>query len=90
MNNYVNECLLNSIVGLGKAIECLNTQQQKTDKLLKASIKANYKSSTTEGKKRFASELLNEYGSQKEVACILGLSGGRISQLIKYLKQNGR
>ena len=89
-DNDVNKYLVNSMVGLGKALEVLNTQQQQTDKLLKASIKANYQASTKEGKKRFASELVKEYGSKKEVASILDLSPSRISQLTKLPKRNGR
>ena len=89
-NNDIDKYLVDSMVGLGKALEVLNTRQQQTDKLLKASIKANYQSCTTEGKKRFASELVKEYGSKAEVASILNLSRSRITQLTTCPKRNGR
>ena len=82
--------IIGAMVDLGKAIEVINDRQKESDKLLKASIKANYQASTTEGKKRYARELVKEYGSQTKVAEILGVSPSRISQLNKSPKKNGK
>ncbi len=78
------------MVGLGKALEVINEKQKEQEKLLTASIKANYQASTKEGKKRYARELIQEYGNQTRVAKILGVSRSRISQLNKSPKKNGK
>jgi len=90
IKNSPDTYLSEAMVGLGKALEVINERQKEQEKLLKASIKANYQASTKEGKKRYARELVQEYGNQKEVAGILGLTQPRISQLTKSPKRNGK
>ncbi|SFV66607.1 hypothetical protein MNB_SV-3-1144 [hydrothermal vent metagenome] len=90
IDNNVAGHLADSMVGLGKALEVIDSRQNEQEKLLKASIKANYQAGTKEGKKRYAAELVKEYGSKAKVATILGLSRARITQLTKSPKKNGK
>ncbi|WP_445005154.1 hypothetical protein [Halomonas mongoliensis] len=54
--------------------------------------RATYKGLTSSGKARYAAALVDEMGSQAEVARTLKLTPGRINQLVKSHKnrQNGK
>ncbi|MEY8239278.1 MAG: hypothetical protein RPT25_02970 [Cycloclasticus sp.] len=56
----------------------------------RAVAQATYKGHTANGKARFADDLANSMGSNKVAAEYLGFSEGRMSQLRKDAKKNGK
>lgn len=73
-------------VGLGTAAQAIRKQAEVTQ----AVAKATYNGHTANGKARFADDLATSFGSNKAAADYLGLSEGRISQLRKTARQNGK
>lgn len=73
-------------VGLASAAQAIRREADVT----RAVAKATYKGHTANGKARFADDLANSLGSNKAAAEYLDLSEGRISQLRKNAKKNGK
>jgi CRP-like cAMP-binding protein len=82
-----------------QAMEELQAEQQRLrDEQVRMAIQsrgvtvANYKAHTASGKARMASELVQVFGSQAGAAEYLGVTPGRISQLVNSEKnrKNGR
>lgn len=73
-------------VGLGTAAKAIRREAEVT----RAVAKATYNGHTAAGKSRFADDLARSFGSSKAAADYLELSEGRMSQLRKAAKQNGK
>lgn len=72
--------------GLATAAQAIRREAETT----RAVARATYNGHTANGKARFADDLANSMGSNKAVAEYLGLTEGRISQLRKTAKRNGK
>lgn len=91
-----------TIQGFAKVTEALGEVQAEQQRLRDEQVRmakqhrdvsiANYKAHTSSGKARMATELVQVFGSQAGAAEYLGLTKGRISQLVNSEKnrKNGR
>jgi hypothetical protein len=72
--------------GLSAAAQAIRREANTTQ----AVAKATYKGHTANGKARFADALAESMGSGKAAADYLAISPGRMSQLRKTAKKNGK
>lgn len=72
--------------GLKTAAQAIRRNEEVTQLVARAA----YNGDTANGKARFADDLARSLGSNKAAADYLGLSEGRISQLRKTARQNGK
>lgn len=72
--------------GLATAAQAIRRQVEVTQVV----ARATYNGHTANGKARYADDIAKGLGSNKEAADYLGLSEGRISQLRKKARQNGK
>ncbi|MFV8387431.1 hypothetical protein ACNO5E_25355 [Vibrio parahaemolyticus] len=72
--------------GFGVAAAAIRREAETT----RAVARATYKGHTASGKARFADDLASSMGSSKAAADYLGLSEGRMSQLRKSARRNGK
>lgn len=72
--------------GLNMSIQTMAAMQPR----IQMSDIANYKGHTGAGKARFVASLVESMGSQQAVAHHLKLTKGRVSQLVKSAKKNGK
>jgi len=73
-------------IGLATAAQAIRREAEIT----RAVAKATYDGHTANGKARFADNLANSLGSSKAAAEYLDLTEGRVSQLRKAARQNGK
>ncbi|MCO6428498.1 hypothetical protein [Nitrosomonas communis] len=72
--------------GLSAAAQAIRREAEIT----RAVARATYKGHTSNGKARFADDLAASMGSSKAAAEYLGITEGRMSQLRKHAKLNGK
>jgi glutamate-1-semialdehyde aminotransferase len=79
---------LEKMISVGFATSAAAIRRQ--SEVTQAVARATYNGHTANGKARYADDLATFFGSNKETAEYLGLSEGRISQLRKTARQNGK